>query len=151
LALIAVFVLWFLPWLEVPQTETTQSQSAWNVAFGENRNGLSTLYGLVFMLAFVAAMASMFIHFVPPANLPPALNGILPWRSMAVAAAALGAFVLVVLLNVAGFGTEAQSYPTRWQSLAIFCHLLAALGAGLEFWLSVRGPQKPTPRIDFSW
>ncbi len=43
-----------------------------------------------------------------------------------------------------------QLQRTGWLRWAVFFHLVAIAGAGLELWLEKRG-QRPTPRLDVMW
>ncbi|GIW82696.1 MAG: hypothetical protein KatS3mg105_4503 [Gemmatales bacterium] len=150
-ALALVLLLMFLPWL----TSATGSDSAsgWSVSFS---SALGMLYALAFIATFLLAAVFAVLPNLPPGSLPNAVEQFLPWRSAVVGVAALVILIFLVLQMVAGFGLEKEpqfSYAQRtfFFRLAVFCHVIAFVGALLDLWLSLRGRSEPMPKIDIMW
>lgn len=168
-ALFLVFFLMFFPWLEagVAVNDNRYPTSGWQTAFGEMASGLGMLYGLLLLLSLALAVASAVLPSIPAANLPPALQQLMPWRAVVVAGAALLVLVMLVLELAAGFGPEhydkhaVLAYLGKDQALffsktvfvmlALLCHVLAALAAALDASITLGGPGKPPPRLDIHW
>lgn len=169
-ALVIVVVLLFFPWVEagVSVEENPYPSTGWQIAFGELSSGLGTFYVLLLLLALMVAIGSAVLPLLPPGTLPPAAQQIMPWRASAVALAALLVFLLLALLLTFGFGPEHNTeHPifgyvrlgnnqlllftkTAFMRLALFFHVVAVVGAGLDAWVSMRGPSKPPPRVDIN-
>lgn len=156
-ALVAVFVLLFLPWIGRFEGDKDLTYSGFQTAFGEHSSGLGTLYALLFLVSLVLAVGSSLLPSM--GTIPPALQQFMPWRTAFVTLACLVALVFIALQVLVGFGPEMVGtsmtaflpYHTIWLRLAVFCHVLALAGAALDFWLAMRGDQTPLPRIDVNW
>lgn len=170
-ALTLVVFLLFLPWLEtgVSVSDDRMPSTGWQTAFGDLASGAGMLYVVLVILSLMLSVVAAVLPLLPAQQLPPALQQVMPWRSAAVAVAAALVFLLLALqLGVLGFGPESnENHPifahfqlrrdqalhftkTVFVRLALFCHLIAVLGAGLDAWVSMRGPSKPPPRIDIN-
>ena len=94
------------------------------------------------------------LRLVPGFKVPAAVQQIWPFRAGVVAFFAfLGLFFLVVQLFV-GFSPGSGTRPlhtTMFVWLALLVQIVALAGSLLDFWLEVRGPSKPMPRIDMHW
>jgi hypothetical protein len=153
--LVVVFMFTFFSWLNtrIPGLGV-RGDSAWTIAFGQG-NALLIVYLLLLVLALLVAPASVILPRLS-ITLPPAVQQIMPWRSGIVTGAILLAFLFLFLQLLKGFSEEAGEmaafdvYRTAWLKLAVSLHLLAAVAAGLEFWLVLRRT-RPLPRIDVSW
>lgn len=156
-ALLLAFLLTFFPWAGYAGTEI--NHIAWGWGFSQG-NALTILYLLVLLFAFLLSIAITALRLIPDFKLPPGLQQIWPWRSGAVALFAfLGLFFLVMQLFV-GF-VPAKDTPADlligllhtaaavW--LTLLFQLVGLVGALLDFWLEIRGPSRPVPRIDIHW
>ena len=166
--LVVVFFLLFCAWVEWPGHPEV-SQSGWGTAFGKYFTGLGLLYVLLFILSLLAAVAAVVVPHVH-VTLPRAVQQLWPWRSGFVAGLALLSFVFLVLELSLDFGLEKEAqahqvpvlagaeadflysllHRTVWLRLAVLLHLIAVIGATLEFWLALR-KNRPLPRVDIFW
>jgi hypothetical protein len=157
-ALTIVFVLQFAPWVVVPMRPGGNAVlvehilTGWQTGFGTYNNGFGLVFTLAFLLSLVAAVAAVILPEVPPDRLHPRLHQALPWRAAIVFGLTAFAFLFLALEIVSGFGVENEpSFGTGWFRLAVLAEIVAVVAAGLEWWLTLRGPQQPLPRIDISW
>jgi hypothetical protein len=129
----------FLPW-------------GWGWGRAPQWNPLTFFYTLMLLFGFLASMAIAAFRLVPTLKAPAALHQVWPWRAGLVALFAfLGLFFLLVQLCI-GFTPEADNLHTTFFAwLALFFQFVVLVGALLDFWLEVRGPSRPMPRIDISW
>jgi hypothetical protein len=171
-ALFLVFVLLFFNWMHWPagirlseagdeltlKTDTI-SRNSWGLGFGEI-NALTILYLLTFLPTFLLAVAVAVVQLLPgPIKLPGPLPQLWPWRSALVALMALLSFFFLMLQLLAGFKVKTDSPEalapflqwSLWLELTVLFHFTALVAALLDFWLEVRGPGRPTPRIDVRW
>ncbi len=145
-ALLALFVLSFLPW----SGTGGHSVSAWGMGFGDDGHALFVFYDLLLIFAVMAAVASLLMHLRVIPDVPQ-LRPLQPWRGAIVAIlAGLGLllFFLFELFKTFELGGLPLSF---WGLLAFWIHVLAVIGALLESWLLLRGPTRPPPRIDIHW
>ncbi len=150
-ALALVFILLFFPWI-VPLEKPAEQLTGWETAFGRRSNGFGTIFGLLFLLSFAMAIAAVVLPRLPPERLHPKLREFLPWRAAAVFGLTAFAFLFFALQIAMGFGSENEpSLGRGWFRLALLAEIVAVAGAGLNWWLTLRGPQLPLPRIDVSW
>ncbi len=161
LALLLLFVLSLFTWGEAISGGDVKAvgRSAWGWGFGE-ANVLTLLYLLVFLVALLLSAAIAALRLAPNAvRLPSALRQLWPWRSAVVALLLFLSFFFLVLQLVTGFKASAETtgggavfYTTSgWAWLALLVHLTALVAALLDFWLELRGPGRPAPRVDISW
>jgi hypothetical protein len=159
-ALVLLFVLTCFPWVDVLVREQAQTltRNAWGLAFTE-WNALTLMYLLLFLVSFLLSVALTAVRFAPGARIPPALQQLWPWRSALVGFLLfLGLFFLALQL-LAGFKTTSQEMgagtglvvTTVFVWLSLLCHLVAMVAAWCDFWVEVRGPSRPLPRIDVHW
>jgi hypothetical protein len=154
-ALLVAFLLTFFTWAYFAGTDT--SHMAWGWGFSQG-DVLTILYLFMLLFAFVLAGAIVALRLMPHVKLPAGLQQVWPWRSGAVALLAfLGLFFLVMQL-VIGFEPGNNETIDRgllhttaavWVTLLL--QIVALIAALLEFWLEVRGPSRPTPRVDIHW
>ncbi len=154
-SLLAAFLLTFFPWAYFAGTDT--SHMAWGWGFSQG-NALTILYLLMLLFALLLAGGITVLRLMPHVQLPAALQQVWPWRSGAVALLALlGLFFLVMQLAV-GFEPAKDETIDRgllhttavvWATLGL--QILALIAALLDFWVEVRGPSRPMPRIDIRW
>lgn len=152
-AMLLVFLLLFFPWIgQVDSKLEEVSCSGWSAVFD---SGLGIVFALFYLLALLVVGSMASVSFVPAAALPPAVQQCLPWRPHIIVSAVLVSFLFLVLLLIAGFGPEFKEgvyiFRCNWLRLAVFAHLIAGAGAGMEYWLFARGPYSPPPRIDITW
>lgn len=155
-ALVVVFVLLFFPWIDVIQ-QTRESYTGWQTGFGDKYSALGLFYVLLFMVSLLLAGLAIGLPYAPADKLPASVLPLMPWRSAIVGFAAFLAFVFLGLELVTSFGPERDvstttfSYRSSWLRLAVFFHLLAIVGAGLELWLTMRRDKQPNPKIEIMW
>jgi hypothetical protein len=162
-ALLVAFLLTFFSWTATYPVgdRVIVDHLAWGWGWSPEWNALTLLYTLVLLLAFLASAAVTVLRLIPGFQVPPALQQVWPWRSGLVALLAfLGLFFLVMQLLI-GFDPSvdkdvrpdvlARLHLTPWVWLALLAQVVALVGALLDFWLEVRGPGRPMPRVDLSW
>jgi hypothetical protein len=171
-ALLIALALLFFPWIEggIYTSDNTLAATGLQAAFGEVSSGLGKLYLLIFLAAVGVALIGAVVPMLPSQNLPPAVQQFMPLRPAAVALFTLLALSLLVIQVVIGFGPESgdsvwfdligsfsklerrvRIFHTGWLRLTVFLHVIALVGAGLDTWLALRGPNKPAPRVDVQW
>jgi hypothetical protein len=150
-ALAAVFCFLFFPWIVV-LSRLDEPLTGWQLAFGAHFNVLGLIFTLLFLLSLIAAIAAVVLPRMPAQRVHPSLHDIMPFRAAIVSGLTILAFFFLALEVIIGFGAANEpSLGTGWLRLAILGMLVAAVSAGLEWWVAVRGPQQPLPRIDLSW
>ena len=150
-ALALEFILLFCSWV-VPLARTTEPLTGWQTGFGSHNNVFGFMFVMVFLLSLAAAIASIVLPRLPPDRLHPRLREILPWRSALVFGLTASTFFFLALEMAMGFGADNEpALGTIWFRLGVLAAIVAVAGAGLEWWLTLRGPQLPWPRIDISW
>jgi predicted Zn finger-like uncharacterized protein len=157
-ALLLAFLLTFFPWATYHGVTSPEgSHIAWGWGFSQG-NALTILYLFVLLFAFLLSAALTVLRLVPDFKVPAALQQVWPWRAGAVALLAfLGLFFLLMQLFI-GFEPAKDValdinllHTTAVVWLTLLLQVVALVGALLDFWLEVRGPSRPLPRIDFSW
>jgi hypothetical protein len=157
-ALLLAFLLTFFPWaIYFGVAGPEGSHIAWGWGFSQG-NALTILYLLVLLFAFLLSGALTVVRFIPHFQVPHALQQVWPWRSGAVALFAfLGLFFLVMQLFIGFEPAKEVSFDigllhtTVVVWLTLLLQIVALVGALLDFWLEIRGPSRPLPRIDMSW
>jgi hypothetical protein len=159
IAITVVFLLTLFPWLATPGAQKDAdipNLSPWGLAFGKAGErlkmtpfsgiggALPALYVLLTLFGFLAAVGSFLFHLkvIPPV---PALDR---WRPLIVGGFVWLAFFflfLSILLNLFDHGVIWLNF---WGWLAWDGHFIASIGLVLETWLTMRGPDAPSPRID---
>ena len=157
IAMGVVLLFTFFPWLSLGKgaPKDAPALNPWGLAFGDAGKMLSAfglsiggalpaLYVLLTLFGFLAAIGSFLMHLgiIPPV---PALQ---KWRALIVGGfvwLALFFLFLNVFINLFDHG---MIWLNFWGLLAWWTHLLAAIAVALEFWLQLRGPEAPSPRID---
>src|SRR5262249_30719426 len=119
-------------------------------------NALTILYLFMLLIAFLASAAITALRLVPNFRVPAGLEQVWPWRAGLVALfALLRLFFLAMQLFVGFVPKDTELIPlldkTAFVWLALLFQLIGTVAALLDFWLEVRGPGRPTPRIDISW
>lgn len=153
--LLVLFVLSLFSWAEIIGSDATTGHTPWGWAFRQG-NALTIFYLLLYLLSLPLTLGLTVLRLMPDlVRLPPALQQIWPWRSAVIGLVLFLAFFFLLLQVVTGFqGKEGESgviVTTLWLLMAIVCHLVALIAAWLDFWLELRGPSRPIPRIDFHW
>jgi hypothetical protein len=151
-ALFAAFLLTFFSWA---YAGNSLDRIAWGWGFSEG-NALTILYLFMLMIAFLVSAAITALRLVPNFTVPAGLEQVWPWRAGLVALfALLGLFFLAMQLFVGFVPKDPELVPllhtTGFVWLALLFQVLGSVAALLDFWLEVRGPGRPTPRIDVSW
>jgi hypothetical protein len=150
-ALVVALLLTFFPWAGYAGDD---SHIAWGWGWGgaPQWNALTFLYTLMLLFAFLVCAAITALRVIRGVKLPPALQQVWPWRAGLVAFFAfLGLFFLVMQLFI-GFSPSSDTlHTTPFVWLALLVQVVALVGALLDFWLEIRGPGRPMPRIDISW
>jgi hypothetical protein len=159
-ALLLIFVLTFFSWAHgVPagkEAKETPDHSAWGWGFSE-ANILTAFYLILFLIMLIVSIAITVLRLIPNAlKLPPGLQQVWPWRSALVGLLAAVTFFFLVLQVFVGFSVKGDGVltyieTTAWTGLVVILHFTALAGALLDFWLEIRGPSRPVPRIDISW
>jgi hypothetical protein len=134
-----LFLVSFFPW--VP------GHNAWQLGFGEGGSALFVMYCLFLVLAWALAIPSLLLNLKVIPDLPP-LRPIDRWRPVIVGGLAGVPFWLLVMKYLIVVFDPGYLVLSFWGLLGFWSHLIALLGAGLETWLSLRGPSKPIPRLD---
>jgi hypothetical protein len=150
-ALVVAFLLTFFPWAEYRDGD---SHIAWGWGWGAagQWNILTVFYTLMLLAAVGVSGAITAIRLIPGVKLPPAVQQIWPWRAGLVGFFAfLGLFFLMMQLIIGFNPNSATLHTTGFVALALLIQFVALVGALLDFWLEVRGPSRPMPRIDLSW
>ncbi len=152
-----VFVLTFFPWVtfytEAPK-DTSESRMAWVAAFNDNPLLIPFVFLALLALPLLAVLTGL--RLVPNLfKVPPGLQQIWPWR------AAVVAFVVFLSLFFLGLqvltGFYANGLPgflvnrTIFAWLALGLEFVAFVSLLIDFWLELRGPSRPAPRIDLNW
>ncbi len=153
-SLLLAFLLTFATWA---YAGTDVDRIAWGWGFSEG-NALTILYLFMLLFGFFASAAITVVRLVPGFKVPAGLTQVWPWRAGVVALFAfLGLFFLAMQLFV-GFVPKdaspdllARLHTTPYVWLVLLFQIVALVGALLDFWLEVRGPTRPMPRIDISW
>lgn len=147
-----VFILSFLPWtFAVSGVGVFAGANGWIMGFGDHGNAIVGIYLLITLLAFVMSVPSfLFARNLAPA--PPAVKALGPWRPAIVGGIALLAFVFMIYTYLDFIFSFAGTPGTIWMKLAVRCHVVALVGAVLEFWLEARRAQNlPPPRLEMRW
>jgi hypothetical protein len=142
-ALVLVFFFLFFPWRSVPASVTADipSQVGWAKIIS---SPLWIFYFLLYLIALALSVGSLLLTLaVVPAV--PQIAHLLPWKSCIVAAAVALAFLFILI----EFWTEDLS--TAWFRWTVWLHVLALVGLSLEYWLQIRGRDRPLPRVDVVW
>lgn len=151
-ALLIAFLLTFFSWA---YAGTALDHIAWGWGFSQG-NALTILYLFMLLIALFASLAITVLRLVPGFKVPAGLEQIWPWRAgVAALFALLGLFFLGMQLFVGFVPHDPDLLPllhtTPFVWLALLFQLVGAAGALLDFWLEVRGPGRPMPRLDLSW
>src|SRR5262249_19903975 len=115
------------------------------------------LYLLIFLLMLLLSLAIAVLRLLGnTVKLPAAVQQVWPWRSALVALLAAVTFCFLVLQLLVSFtpkgGPAGVTVVTNAGVLwAVVVHFIGLVGALLDFWLEMRGPSRPMPRIDISW
>jgi hypothetical protein len=152
--LLVVFLLTFFPWATITATGgAEESHTAYGMAFGLSKSNALTIFFLVMMfLALPLSLAITALRQVPGFHVPAALAQVWPWRAALVALLAfVGLFFLLMQLFVGFLPSDPTLHTTVFTWLTLLLQALVLVGAVLDFWLEIRGPSRPTPRIDISW
>jgi len=150
-AAVVVLLLSFFPWAGYAGGD---SFLPWGWGWGRapHWNPLTFFFTLMLLFEFLASMAIAAFRLAPTLKPPAALHQVWPWRAGVVALFAfLGLFFLLVQLCIGFTPDDPTLHTTFFAWLALFAQLVALVGALLEFWLEIRGPSRPMPRIDISW
>jgi hypothetical protein len=152
-ALFVTFLLTFFSW---GYAGTSLDHIAWGWGWSPEWNALTLLYTLVLLMALLASAAITALRLVPNFTVPAGLEQVWPWRAALVALfALLGLFFLAMQLFVGFVPKDLDLVPmlhtTGFVWLALLFQVIATVAALLDFWLEVRGPGRPMPRIDISW
>jgi hypothetical protein len=148
--------LWAAWIVALPKAEIYQS--GWGTGFGKDSSLLGTFYILFFIPAFLLAVAS---HVLPhlAVSLPPWAHQLWPHRAAILAGITFLSFMFLLIELFVGFGIEEANqgkeiyYTLRrtfWLDLVVVLHVVAIVGAALDYWLS-RRQSRPLPKIDISW
>jgi hypothetical protein len=150
-ALLLALLLTFFPWAGYADGASYLAWG-WGWFSAPKWNPLTFFYTLTLLFAFLASVAITVLRLVPTFKPPQALEQVWPWRAGLVAFFAfLGLFFLLIQLLI-GFQPEGDTlHTTIFVWLTLLVQLVALLGALLDFWLEIRGPGHPMPRIDISW
>jgi hypothetical protein len=151
-ALLIAFLLTFFTWATAG---TALDHIAWGWGFSQG-NALTILYLFMLLIALSASVAITVLRLVPGFKVPAGLVQVWPWRAGLVALfGLLGLFFLGMQLFVGFVPKDPDLIPllhaTPYVWLALLFQLIGTVAALLDFWLEVRGPGRPTPRIDISW
>lgn len=138
--MVLIFILSFLPW--------ASSLSAWGLSFGTFGNAFFAMFLILAILGTLASIASllMTLKVIPDV---PALSALDQWRHVITGGIIFLAFLcfFVKYLEMV-FHAAPMSI---WIRLAFCTHFLVVIACFLEFWLTIRGPSKPMPRIEMHW
>jgi hypothetical protein len=170
---IVLLVLMFLPWVEsgvgiAEPTEMIPTFTGWQTVFGDYSSNAGTLFGLLYILTLLTAIATVVTFFAPIESLPPAIRPLTPWLGSLVGVGALLCLLVLVAQVLSRFGPEQADLTkilgdvakksllnnfthTLWLRLAVFAEVVGVVGAGLGAWMTLRGKQFPPPRIDLTW
>jgi hypothetical protein len=156
-----VFVLTFFPWLTFypdPPSDKSESWMAWGAAFGGNWVLIPFVFLALLALPLLALLTGIRLmsHMV---KIPPGLQQIWPWRSAVVAFVVFLALFFLALQVFTGFNASVDNIPVKgflvhrtiFAWLALLFELVAFVSLLIDFWLELRGPSKPAPRIDLNW
>jgi hypothetical protein len=157
--LVLVFILMFFPWppFQIVQIKDIvdfssfqTSVNAWGLGFGKGGSVWFIFYDLLTLIAMLLAVAAVLftMKVIPEA---PALQPILPWRYLIVGCVAGLALMFVTLDYIIALFSRGFILVNFWGILAWWLHLIAVLGAFLEFWLEQRGTAKALPRVTIEW
>jgi hypothetical protein len=159
-AFLLLFVLLFFPWAYElrPEQKDYLGRLPWWLGF-KGVNALTILYLLLVVPTFLLSVALTVLRLVPSLRLPSALRAVWPWRSALVALMAVLSLFFLVLQLVFGFDMKVDNERVPplliqlsiWLWLALMLHLTALVAALLDFWLEMRGPSRPVPRVDLKW
>jgi hypothetical protein len=148
-ALLLAFLLTFFAWGQYAGTENYHI--AWGWGFSEG-NVLTILYLLTLILAVLLSVAITALRLMPHVKIPAGLQQIWPWRSGAVELLTfLGLFFLLMQLVVGFNPPDPVLHTTAVVWITLLLQIVALVAALLDFWLEVRGPSRPMPRVDFRW
>jgi len=142
-----VFFLFFFPWRSVPSNVPweTMGEPGSQIGWGKLlSSALLIFYLLIYLVALVLAIGSLLLTLTIVPVLPQ-IQHLVPWKAVIVAGMVAFAFLLLL------FGCLREDFGTIWLSTAVWLHLYALVGLGLEFWLQRRGSTRPMPRIDVLW
>jgi hypothetical protein len=138
-----------------PSGSDEHAHNLWGWGFGQN-NVLAILYDLLFALMLVVLLALAVLRLMPDLKLPAALQQVWPWRSGIVALLAAVTLFFLVLQLFVGFTPKSDpggyiiiTTAAAWGALLL--HFIGLVALLLDFWLEIRGPNRPIPRIDISW
>jgi hypothetical protein len=151
-ALLLVFLLTFFPWAGYAGSDESHLPWGWGWGRATQWNILITFYTIMLLLAFLLSMALTALRLVPGFKPPAVLQQVWPWRAGLVAFFAFLGLCFLVMQLFVGFQPDKDTLHTTiavW--LALKCQFVVLVGALLDFWLEVRGPARPMPRLDFSW
>ncbi len=154
--LVLVFILMFFPWVSFQVKDLLDiasikaSINAWGLGFSKGGSAWFIFYDLLTLIAMLLAVAAVLftMKVIPEA---PALKPILPWRYLIVGCVAGLALIFVTLDYIIALFSGGFIPVNFWGILAWWLHLIAVLGAFLEFWLEQRGTAKPLPRATIEW
>jgi hypothetical protein len=152
-----VFVLTFFPWLTFypdPPTDKSESWMAWGAAFSGNPLLIPFVFLALLALPLVAVLTGLRLmsHVI---KIPAGLQQIWPWRSAVVAFVVFLAMFFLAVQVLTGF--NANNLPaylvqrTIFAWLALGLEFIAFVSLLIDFWLELRGPTRPAPRIDLNW
>jgi hypothetical protein len=149
--LVLVFVMTLFPWRPVFAVGIS-NENAWQWGFsGVQPSAWIGTYVILTFLAMLVAVAVLLMNLKVIPDVP-ALHAIRPWRGLIVAGVSGLAFLFFVIECLRFvFGYWYAPILTMWGALAFWIHLIAVIGALLEFWLERRGPNRPLPRLDTHW
>ena len=150
-AAVVLLLLSFFPWAGYAGGE---SFLPWGWGWGRapNWNPLTFFFTLMLLFEFLASAAIVTFRLVPTLKPPAALHQVWPWRAgVVVLFAFLGLFFLLVQLCIGFTPDDPTLHTTFFAWLALFVQFVVLVGALLDFWLEIRGPSRPMPRIDISW
>jgi hypothetical protein len=149
--LVLVFVMTLFPWRPVFAVGIS-NENAWEWGFGSVQPSTwIAIYVILTLLAMLVAVAVLLMNLKIIPDVP-ALHAVWPWRGLIVAGVSGLAFLFFFIECLRFvFGYWYAPILTMWGALAFWIHLIAVIGALLEFWLERRGPNRPVPRLDVHW
>jgi hypothetical protein len=190
-SVVLVFVLSFFPWIGIYVLGTPlYTQNAWQAAFNgpEEKdqlapalagtqisldksapgvNSLLIIYVVFLFFTVVLTVAAAAVPFLPPKNLPPSIQPLLPWRWKAAGALLTFTFLFLVFQLLIGFSLEHRMdaekdkglsaaiiaslvHRTGWLTWTVILHFIAVAAGALVVQLEQRGA-RPLPRFEVHW
>jgi hypothetical protein len=148
IALLALFLLTFFPWIG-----PSSGYSPWSLGFGDGAKyakpggAIFIFYDLFVVLGVLLAVASLLMHLriIPDS---PALQPLQAWRAVILLGFVGTAYLLLFLSLFINLFELNGIWLNFWGWLGETVHFTAVIGLLLEMWLQLRGPTRPPPRID---